>query len=179
MDNISYYTITICPWLSKAHGHLIMENSFSPSPRVPHVLTVPTLFKSPHSKTLLRPKAISWVWAPVKSERKFHTSKIQWHIVNTTIAKGRNWRITRMDRPKQDWHPVWQILNPAVPCVAAGACVVMVWAPWPCYLQSTVLAWPHHPLQLSTFLASQILWDFLCSFSFTFTASCLILSVTA
>jgi hypothetical protein len=49
-------TITFISWLSKAHGHFIMQNAFSLSPRVPNILVVPTLFKSPSSKSLLRLK---------------------------------------------------------------------------------------------------------------------------
>lgn len=47
-------TITVYPALQKSHVHLTMQNEFSPTLKFPIVLTVPMVFKSPNSKSLLR-----------------------------------------------------------------------------------------------------------------------------
>lgn len=67
-----------------------MQNKFSPSPRVPVVLAVPTLLKSANSKSHLRLKANPWLWSPVKMKSKLHISNIQWNRVDIPIPKGRS-----------------------------------------------------------------------------------------
>jgi hypothetical protein len=61
-----------------------MQNAFCPSPRVPRVSTVQTLFKSLNSKSLLRHKGMSSC-EPVKSN-------IPWHKVNIPIPEGSHGR---------------------------------------------------------------------------------------
>jgi hypothetical protein len=102
-----------------------------------------------------------------------------------TVPKGRNGGIARKIKPKQDWNPVEQILEPHVWHQVHMTWCELHWAwvaslLWPCCWQST-LPFPRwlHSLPVVflgspfPFLASPTSWGLLCSLDFTLTASTL------
>lgn len=76
-EDISYSNHNL-PLAPKGSSHLIMKTAFKATWRVPKVLVVSRLFKSPTS--FLRFIINTQLWVPLKKKKlKLNTSKAQWH----------------------------------------------------------------------------------------------------